>query len=50
MLLRDKSFTSADQEFIEALEDYRKGDYGDCLTKCGSSLESTMKIICDRKK
>jgi hypothetical protein len=49
-LLRDKSFTSANKEFIEALEDYRKGDYGDCLTKCGSSFESTMKIICDRNK
>ncbi len=48
-LLRDKSFTSANKEFIEALEDYRKGDYGDCLTKCGSSFESTMKIICHRK-
>lgn len=48
-LLRDKSFTSANKEFIEALDDYRKGDYGDCLTKCGSSFESTMKIICDRK-
>jgi hypothetical protein len=31
------------------LEDYRKGDYGDCLTKCSSAFESTMKIICDRR-
>ncbi len=48
-LLRDKQFTSANKEFLEALEDYRKSDYGDCLTKCGSAFESTMKIICDRK-
>jgi hypothetical protein len=48
-LLRDQQFTSANQEFLAALEDYRKGDYGDCLTKCGSAFESTMKIICDRK-
>ena len=34
---------------MEALEDYRKGDYGDCLTKCGSAFESTMKIICSKK-
>ena len=42
-------FNSANQEFLGALEDYRKGDYPDCLTKCGSSLESVMKVICDRK-
>ena len=48
-LLGDSHFTSANQEFLEALEDYRKGDYGDCLTKCGSAFESTMKLICERK-
>jgi hypothetical protein len=48
-LLRDKSFTSANTEFLKALADFRKGDYDDCLTKCGSAFESTMKIICDRK-
>jgi hypothetical protein len=49
-LLRDKAFTSANKEFSEALDAYRKGDYGHCLTNCGSSFESTMKIICDRQK
>jgi hypothetical protein len=48
-LLRDASFTSSNGEFLEALADYRKGDYGDCLVKCGSSFESVMKIICHRK-
>ena len=47
-LLSDQGFSSANSEFIEALEDYRKGDLGDCLTKCGSAFESTMKILCDR--
>jgi hypothetical protein len=47
-LLRARQFASANLEFLDALEDYRKGDYGDCLTKCGSAFESTMKIICDR--
>lgn len=46
-LLLDEGFSPANAEFIKALEDYRKGDYGDSLTKCASSLESTMKIICD---
>jgi hypothetical protein len=47
-LLLDEGFSYANKEFIDALEDYRKGDYGDCLTKCASSFESTMKIICTR--
>ncbi len=47
-LLRDKQFASANQEFLKALEDYRKGDFGDCLTKCCCAFESTMKLICDR--
>lgn len=45
-LLADPKFKSANQEYLEALEDYKKGDSGDCLTKCCSSFESTMKIIC----
>jgi hypothetical protein len=49
-LLSEPKYKTASQEYLEALEDYRKGDYGDCLTKCGSSFESVMKIICDNKK
>jgi len=48
-LLSDPAFTAANSEFLEALEDYRKRDFGDCLTKCCSALESVMKVICDRK-
>jgi len=48
-LLADQRLTSANQEFMEALEDYRHGDYGDCVTKCNSAMESVMKIICDRR-
>src|SRR4029450_5031974 len=33
--------------FLNALEDYRKGDYGDCLTKCTSAFESALKITSD---
>jgi hypothetical protein len=49
-LLADVGFSSANSEFLAALEDYRKGRYGDCLTKCGSAFESTMKLICTRRK
>ena len=40
---------NANSEFLDALEDYRKGDFGDCLTKCGSAFESVMKVICAEK-
>ena len=48
-LLANPVFSSANTEFLEALQHYRKGEYGDCLTKTGSSLESVLKIICDQK-
>ena len=48
-LLADKRFSSANQEFLGALEDYRKARYADCLTKCCSAFESTMKLICARR-
>lgn len=45
-LLNAEQFSHANDEFLKALEDHRKGDYGDCLTKCGSSFESVMKVLC----
>ena len=48
--LQNPQFQSANKEFMGALEDYRRGDFGDCLTKCNSSFESVLKIICDIKK
>jgi len=49
-LLREPVYSSANKEFLEALEDFRKADYGDCLTKCGSAFESVLKVICVRQK
>jgi len=48
-LLQRPEFKAANSEYLEALEDYRKNDLGDCLTKCGSAFESVLKILCDRK-
>ena len=48
-LLMNPAFSEANEEFLMALKDYRMGDFGDCLTKCGSSFESVMKVICDSK-
>ena len=47
-LLSGNAFKLANTEFLKALEDHRKGDFSDCLTKCGSAFESTMKIICEK--
>jgi Domain of unknown function (DUF7014)/Abortive infection C-terminus len=49
-LLTDKGFSAANAEYLSALSDFRKKDYADCLTKCGSSFESVLKVICDRRK
>ena len=49
-LLAEPNYAGANLEFLDAITDYRKGDYGDCLVKCGSAFESVMKLICDRKK
>jgi len=49
-LLREPEYCAANKEFLEALEDFRKADYGDCLIKCGSAFESVLKVICAQKK
>ena len=48
-LLKSPIFSSANNEFLQALADYRKDDYMVCVVKCGSAFESVMKIICARK-
>lgn len=49
-ILTAPHFEAANLEFREAMEEYRKGDYGDCLTKCASALESVLKVLCKRNK
>ncbi len=48
-LLQRPEFVSANSEFLEAEQHYRRGEYGDCLTKCGSALESVLKVVCKMK-
>lgn len=48
-ILGKPHFQAANDEFRKALINYRKGDYAACLTDCGSSLESVLKVICSRK-
>ena len=43
-------FEEANLRFRAALDHYRKTEYDDCLTKCGTSLESVLKSICRKKR
>lgn len=45
-LLSRPEFAAADAEYLAALEDLRKGDYADCLTKSCSAFESCLKVVC----
>ena len=36
------------QEFLKGMQHFRMGEYGDCLTACGSAVESIIKVICTR--
>lgn len=45
--LADPRFHTANAEMLKAHDDYRKGDYADAITSCGSAFESVLKTICD---
>lgn len=47
-VLNAPHFEVANNEFLEAMKEYREGSYTDCLTKCGSSFESVLKVLCER--
>jgi hypothetical protein len=47
-VLADPVYAGADDEFRRALQDYRAGDYADCLGKCGSAFESVLKVLCKK--
>jgi hypothetical protein len=49
-LLRDKRYRGANDEFLRAHGHYLKGEVKDCLVDCLSSLESTLKTICHKRR
>ena len=49
-LLTRPHFKHANEEYVAAHEDYRKGEYRDALTKCASAFESVLKVCCARKR
>jgi hypothetical protein len=50
MLLHEKAFGGANQEYLSAHEHYRNGRTKECLNDCLKAFESTMKTICKIKK
>ncbi len=45
-VLAEPRFKVASEEFQSAMNEYRNGNYADCLAKCGSAFESVLKVIC----
>lgn len=48
-LLQNPAFSNANSEYLEAHDDFRKGDFSDSLTKCCSAFESVLKVVCHEK-
>lgn len=49
VILRDKDFKGANEEFLKAHEHYRHGRHKECLVDSLKAFESTMKTICKRR-
>jgi hypothetical protein len=49
-VLKDKRFSNANKEFLEALDHYKNKRYKESITSCCSSVESTIKMIFKIKK
>lgn len=49
-LLHDKDYAGAQQEFLDAYEHYRHGKQKEALNEALKAFESTMKVICDKRK
>ena len=48
-ILNQPQFEGAQEEFLKAHEQYRKGDTKDSLSNCLKAFESVMKAICDMR-
>jgi hypothetical protein len=50
LLLREKMYAGANDEFLRAHEHYRSGRYKECLNECLKAFESAMKAICKKRR
>jgi hypothetical protein len=49
-VLRGRQYANAQKEFLDAHEQYRHGKYAEALVDCNKAFESTMKIICNKRR
>ena len=49
-LLADPRYSGANEEYLRAYEHYRHGRQKECINECLKAFESTMKIICKKRK
>ena len=49
-LLQAKHYAGANEEFRKAHEHYRHQRYGEAVSECLKALESTLKVICKKRK
>lgn len=48
--LSSKTFKGANDEFLSAYSHYREEKYKECLVDCLKAFESTLKVICKKRK
>ena len=49
-VLHDADYSGPQEEFLKAHEHYRAGKTKEAMNECVKSLESTIKVICDKKR
>lgn len=49
-LLHDKRFAGGNNEYLDAHQFYRNGDFESCLIECGKALESVLKVLGTERK
>jgi AbiJ N-terminal domain 4 len=50
IFLSNPDYFNINEEYLQAHRHYRKGDYEDCIVNCNKAFESTMKVICQKRK
>lgn len=48
-LISRPAYKAVNAEFRDALEEFKQGNYDDCIADCGNAFESTLKIIAKQK-
>lgn len=49
-ILDHPSYLAANQQFCEALNDYRQYKYDSCTVHCNNAFESVLKVLCKKNK